>query len=72
MELLARAYSKDIDSVVWKTDGSYRTNLGIDIQAKIGEQVVSVMDGIVKEVGTDVEGQKGKMVQIDHQNGFSY
>ena len=67
---LARAYSKDIDSVVWKTDGSYRTNLGIDIQAKIGEKVVSVMDGIVKEVGTDVEGQKGMMVKIDHQNGF--
>ncbi|MBZ9606408.1 M23 family metallopeptidase [Clostridium estertheticum] len=68
--LLARAYSKDIDSVVWKTDGSYRTNLGVDIQAKIGEPVVAVMDGIVKEVGTDVNGQKGKMVQIDHQNGF--
>ncbi|MBU3111522.1 M23 family metallopeptidase [Clostridium lacusfryxellense] len=67
---LARAYSKDIDSVVWKTDGSYRTNLGIDIQAKIGEKVVSVMDGIVKAVGTDVEGQKGMMVQIDHQNGL--
>ena len=68
--LLARAYSKDIDPVVWKTDGSYRTNLGIDIQAKIGEPVVAVMDGIVKEVGTDVDGQKGKMVVIDHGNGF--
>ena len=68
--LLARAYSKDIDPVVWKTDGSYRTNLGIDIQAKLGEPVVSVMDGIVKEVGTDVNGQKGKMVVIDHGNGF--
>lgn len=68
--LLARAYSKDIDPVVWKTDGSYRTNLGIDIQAKIGESVVAVMDGTVKEVGTDVNGQKGKMVVIDHGNGF--
>jgi len=68
--LLARAYSKDIDSVVWKTDGSYRTNLGIDIQAKIGEPVVAVMDGIVKEVGTDVDSQNGKMVEIDHQNGL--
>lgn len=67
---LARAYSKELDTVIWKTDNSYRTNLGIDIQAKIGETVVSVMDGIVKEVGTDVEGQKGKMVVIDHQNGF--
>ena len=67
---LARAYSKEIDSVVWKTDGSYRTNLGIDIKAKMGDPVVAVMDGIVKEVGTDVDGQKGKMVQIDHQNGF--
>lgn len=68
--LLARAYSKEIDSVVWKTDGSYRTNLGIDIQAKTGEPVVAVMDGIVKEVGTDVVGQNGKMVVIDHQNGL--
>jgi len=68
--LLARAYSKDIDKTVWKTDGSYRTNLGIDIQAKLGEPVVAVMNGIVKEVGTDVVGQKGKMVIIDHQNGF--
>jgi len=68
--LLARAYSKDIDSVVWKTDGSYRTNLGIDIQAKIGEPVVAVMGGIVKEVGTDVDSQNGKMVEIDHQNGL--
>ena len=67
---LARAYSKDIDVVVWKTDGSYRTNLGIDIQAKLGEKVVAAMDGIVKMVGTDVDGQKGQMVQIDHQNGF--
>ena len=67
---LARAYSKDIDPVVWKTNGSYRTNLGIDIQAKLGESVVAAMDGIVKEVGTDVSNQKGKMVLIDHQNGF--
>lgn len=68
--LLARAYSKDISSVVWKTDGSYRTNLGIDIQSNIGEPVVAAMDGIIKEVGTDVAGQKGKMILIDHQNGF--
>ncbi|MBU3179847.1 M23 family metallopeptidase [Clostridium psychrophilum] len=68
--LLARGYSKDIDSVVWKTDGSYRTNLGIDIQAKTGAAVVAVMDGIVKAVGTDVDGQNGYMVEIDHQNGF--
>ena len=68
--LLARAYSKDIDSVVWKTTGSYRTNLGIDIQAKTGAPVVAVMDGIVKAVGTDVDDQNGYMVEIDHQNGF--
>jgi len=68
--LLARAYSKDIDPVVWKTDGSYRTNLGMDIQAKIGESVMAVMDGTVKEVGTDVDNQKGKIVVIDHGNGF--
>ncbi|MCB2293188.1 M23 family metallopeptidase [Clostridium algoriphilum] len=68
--LLARAYSKDIDSVVYKTTDSYRNNLGIDIQAKIGTPVVAVMDGIVKEVGTDVNSQNGKMVEIDHQNGF--
>jgi murein DD-endopeptidase MepM/ murein hydrolase activator NlpD len=68
--LLARAYSKDLSSIQWKTTGSYRTNLGIDIKAKIGEPVVAVMDGIVKEVGNDIAGQKGKMVVIDHQNGL--
>lgn len=68
--LLARAYSKDIDPVVYKTDGSYRTNLGIDIQAKKGEPVIAVMAGTVKEVGNDVTNQNGKMVIIDHGNGF--
>lgn len=68
--LLAREYSRDVSPIIWKTDGTYRTNLGIDIQAKIGEPVVAVMDGIVKEVGTDVEDQNGKMVVIDHQNGL--
>jgi murein DD-endopeptidase MepM/ murein hydrolase activator NlpD len=68
--LLAREYSKEVSPIIWKTDGTYRTNLGIDIQAKLGEPVVAVMDGIVKEVGTDVEDQKGKMVVIDHQNGL--
>jgi len=67
---LARAYSKDIDPVIYKTDGSYRTNLGIDIQAKIGEPVIAVMAGTVKEVGNDVNNRKGKMVIIDHGNGF--
>lgn len=68
--LLAREYSKEVSPIMWKTDGTYRTNLGIDIQAKLGEPVVAVLDGIVKEVGTDVEEQKGKMVIIDHQNGL--
>jgi murein DD-endopeptidase MepM/ murein hydrolase activator NlpD len=68
--LLARAYSRDIDTVRFETEPTYRTNLGIDIQAKLGEPVVAVMDGVVKEVGTDVEDQKGKMVLIDHQNGL--
>jgi murein DD-endopeptidase MepM/ murein hydrolase activator NlpD len=57
--------------VQYKTGGiSYRTNLGIDIQAKLGEPVVAVMNGTVKEVGTDVAGQNGWMVTIDHGNGF--
>ena len=68
--LLARAYSKEIDPVVYKTNGSYRTNLGIDIKAEIGEPVVAVMDGIVKAVGIDVDNQKGMMIEVDHQNGF--
>ncbi len=68
--LLARAYSKDIDPVRYSTDGRYETNLGIDIKAEIGEPVVAVMDGIVKSVGIDVDNQKGKMVTIEHQNGF--
>jgi murein DD-endopeptidase MepM/ murein hydrolase activator NlpD len=68
--LLARAFSKDVDSVVWKTNGSYTNNLGIDIKVKIGEPVVAVMDGKVKEVGVDVTNQKGQMVVIDHGNGY--
>ena len=68
--LLARAYSKEIDPVVYKTNGSYRTNLGIDIKAEKGEPVVAVMDGIVKTVGIDVDNQKGMMIEVDHQNGF--
>jgi len=68
--LLARSYSKDVDQVIYKTTGSYRTTLGIDIKSKLGEPVVAVMDGIVKEVGTDVQDQNGMMVIIDHQNGL--
>ena len=69
--LLARAYTgKDIDPVLSKTTGSYNNNLGIDIQAKIGEPVLAVMEGTVKEVGVDVTNQKGQMVVIDHGNGF--
>ena len=68
--MLARAYSKVLDPVRFETKPTYRTNLGIDIQAKMGEPVVAVMDGIVKEVGTDVDDQKGKMVLLDHQNGL--
>jgi murein DD-endopeptidase MepM/ murein hydrolase activator NlpD len=67
--LLARPYSKEF--VKWDTTDSYKTNfLAIDIKAKLGEPVVAVMDGIVKEVGTDVDDRNGKMVLIDHQNGF--
>ena len=68
--LLARPYS-ELDPVKWETTDSYRTSfLAIDIKAKLGEPVVAVMDGVVKKVGTDVDNQKGKMVEIDHQNGF--
>ncbi|MGH4119199.1 peptidoglycan DD-metalloendopeptidase family protein [Clostridium sp.] len=68
--LLARAYSKDVDAVLWTTTGSYSNNLGIDIHVKIGEPVLAVMAGTIKEVGTDVTNQKGQMVVIDHANGF--
>jgi len=66
---LARAYSKDL--VLYKTNGSYKINLGIDIKAKIGEPVLAANAGIVKAVGTDVDGQNGYMVIIDHGNGFT-
>jgi len=69
--LLARAYSKDISTVVYLTDNTNRTNLGIDIQAKTGEPVVSVMDGVVKQAGTDLDDQNGYIVTIDHGNGFT-
>lgn len=63
---IARGYSKD--PVYWDSTGSYRPNLGYDIQAKIGTPVFSAMSGKVEEVNKST--QDGVEVIINHQNGL--
>lgn len=48
---------------------TYKTNLGINIQAKIGSSIKAAADGVVEEVGENPKGY-GQMVVIDHKNGF--
>lgn len=63
---IARAYSED--PVYWDSTGTYRPNLGYDIQAGLGKPVFSAMDGKVEEVNKST--QDGVEVIIDHQNGL--
>jgi murein DD-endopeptidase MepM/ murein hydrolase activator NlpD len=63
---LARAYTED---PVWSdSTETWRPNFGMDIKAELGKPVVAVLDGKVLEVG---EGEYGKYVAIDHQNGLT-
>lgn len=48
---------------------TYKTNLGVNIQAKIGNSVKAAADGVVEEIGENPKGY-GNMVVIDHKNGF--
>ncbi|WP_368489557.1 peptidoglycan DD-metalloendopeptidase family protein [Clostridium sp. BJN0013] len=63
---IARAYSED--PVYWDSTGTYRPNLGYDIQTELGKPVFAAMDGKVEEVNKAT--QDGVEVIIDHQNGL--
>lgn len=63
---IARAYSED--PVYWDSTGTYRPNLGYDIQTALGKPVFAAMDGKVEEVNKAT--QDGVEVIIDHQNGL--
>lgn len=49
--------------------GSYTENVGIDIQAPIGTEVKSILDGVVSTI-TYIRGH-GNIVIVDHGGGFS-
>lgn len=63
---IARAYSED--PVYWDSTGTYRPNLGYDIQTKLGKPVFAAMDGKVEAVNKAT--QDGVEVVINHQNGL--
>lgn len=63
---IARGFSED--PVYWDSTGSYRPNLGYDIQVPIGKPVFAAMDGKVEQI--DTHTQDGIQVIIDHQNGL--
>lgn len=63
---IARGYSEN--PVYWDSTGTYRPNLGYDIQTSLGKPVFVVMDGKVESVNTAT--QDGVEVIIDHQNGL--
>lgn len=48
---------------------TYKTNLGVNIEAKLGTAVNSAADGIVELIGENPKGF-GYMVVINHQNGY--
>lgn len=48
---------------------TYKTNLGINIQSKVGTPVKAAADGVVEEIGENPKGY-GYMVVINHQNGY--
>lgn len=63
---IARGYSEN--PVYWDSTGTYRPNLGYDIQTPLGKPVFAAMDGKVESVNTAT--QDGVEVIIDHQNGL--
>ena len=52
-----------------ETIGTYKTNNGIEIQAKLNSPVYSVLDGKVEAVKNDGT-ELGQYIVIDHQNGL--
>lgn len=64
--VIARGFSED--PVYWNSTGTYRPNLGYDIQTDLGKPVFAAMDGKVEAVNTAT--QDGVEVILDHQNGL--
>lgn len=63
---IARGFSEN--PVYWDSTGTYRPNLGYDIQAPIGKPVFAAMDGTVEEISSNT--QDGVEVVINHHNGL--
>ncbi len=59
----------DLQSAVYSaTMNDYRVHCGIDIEAEIGSEVVSVADGVILSVGVDPF--MGTTVTVDHGDGL--
>ncbi|OPJ63434.1 M23 family metallopeptidase [Clostridium oryzae] len=52
-----------------ETIGTYKTDNGIEISAKLGSKVSAVLDGKVTAIGND-ETELGQYIIVDHQNGL--
>lgn len=63
---LVRNYTED--PVYMASTKDYRPHFGMDIKVDNGSPVISIMDGVVKNVDTSTEGT---YVEIDHQNGLT-
>lgn len=48
---------------------TYKTNLGVNIAAKIGTSVKVAANGVIETIGDNPKGN-GYMVVVDHKNGF--
>lgn len=64
---LARGYTTDL--VKCETIGSYKTDFGMEISAKLNSPVHAVLDGKVETVYNDGT-ELGQYIVIDHQNGL--
>jgi septal ring factor EnvC (AmiA/AmiB activator) len=64
-----QATSYNTGLVKCETIGTYKTNNGIEILAKLNSAVYSVLDGKVEAVNNDGT-ELGQYIVIDHQNGL--
>lgn len=64
---LARSYTTE--TVPCETIGTFKTNHGMEIKAKIDSRVTSVLDGKVETIAND-KTELGQYVIINHQNGL--
>jgi murein DD-endopeptidase MepM/ murein hydrolase activator NlpD len=64
---LATTYTTE--TVYCQTIGTYKTDHGIEIQAKLGSSVFAALDGKVETVDND-KTELGQYIVINHQNGL--